>query len=296
MESGSQPTHDLLKSGLLLTVALATATTAGVVWESSMTLAVVAMVATGGVVAVLSRSALQDRTKRNQAGLPVGVDTGRDQQELLTQLSVDMREPLSGIDKFVAGLLNGDIERERTVGLIEAVEAESKTITRKLEDLLTLSRIQTATLEFIFTTMDVANAIEDALLAVGMDNATLDIERGTYAVADPRRTHHVLRNLFQNAIDHGGTDVRVSTILSNDTISIAIEDDGPGLTEISTSMFDPYAKSRAGSAINGIGLGLAVAHRLSEAMHGRLTYNRAAGVTRMTLALPRSRVRYPIEA
>jgi signal transduction histidine kinase/FixJ family two-component response regulator len=83
----------------------------------------------------------------------------------------------------------------------------------------------------------------------------------------------VLANLLRNAANaspkHGVVDLRVVT--GENEVTFTVIDDGPGVpTEISDTMFDPFA----GSANGGTGLGLAIAAYVMQMLGGKLSYHR----------------------
>jgi signal transduction histidine kinase len=86
--------------------------------------------------------------------------------------------------------------------------------------------------------------------------------------------HRAITNLIDNAVRHGGrTDVRVS--LTSPTVTVAIEDDGPGIPETGkAAMFKPFVRGDTARGMNnqtGFGLGLSIARTVIEAHSGTLT-------------------------
>jgi signal transduction histidine kinase len=85
--------------------------------------------------------------------------------------------------------------------------------------------------------------------------------------------HRAITNLIDNAVRHGGkTDVGVTLALS--VVTIAIEDDGPGIAEADKeAMFKPFVRGDAARGMNsqsGFGLGLSIARTVIEAHGGTL--------------------------
>ncbi|WP_197409757.1 sensor histidine kinase, partial [Haloferax profundi] len=94
--------------------------------------------------------------------------------------------------------------------------------------------------------------------------ATLTIESNLSFHADPSRLQQLIENLIRNAIDHGGSDVRIRVGSLNDRSGFFIADDGPGVPEDARQqVFDPgYTTNKAGT-----GLGLAIVKEIVDA-HG----------------------------
>ncbi len=86
--------------------------------------------------------------------------------------------------------------------------------------------------------------------------------------------HRAITNLIDNAVRHGGkADVRVSLTLP--TVTVAIEDDGPGIPDASkAAMFEPFVRGNTARGMNnqtGFGLGLSIARTVIEGHNGTLT-------------------------
>jgi two-component system sensor histidine kinase KdpD len=106
--------------------------------------------------------------------------------------------------------------------------------------------------------------------------------------ADPGLLERVLANLLDNALRHGGeAPVQVVATAGAENAKLAIVDHGPGVGEADREkLFTPFQRmgDRGGA---GVGLGLAVARGLTEAMGGALVADRSpGGGLTMRLRLP----------
>ena len=86
--------------------------------------------------------------------------------------------------------------------------------------------------------------------------------------------HRALTNLVGNAVRHGGkADVCVD--LTASTVTVAIEDDGPGIADaVKKDMFEPFVRGDAARGMNnnsGFGLGLSIVRAVIESHAGTLT-------------------------
>jgi len=111
---------------------------------------------------------------------------------------------------------------------------------------------------------------------VAASEATLH-NRSTLAVqADPSSLKRVLENLFRNAIEHNGADVRVEVGDLDEADGFYVADDGSGISEyVRGSVFEPGVSTRC----DGSGLGLSVVARIVDA-HGwqiRVSESEAGG-------------------
>ena len=92
--------------------------------------------------------------------------------------------------------------------------------------------------------------------------------------AQPEELQRALTNLIDNAVRHGGkATVRASQSAS--TVTIAIEDDGPGIPDsIKDAVFEPFVRGDSARGMTekvGFGLGLSIARAIIEAHGGSLT-------------------------
>jgi len=106
---------------------------------------------------------------------------------------------------------------------------------------------------------------------------------------------YALGNFIENAVDFAQTEVRVSGAWTADTITLTVQDDGPGFPpEILAKLGEPYITTRrAEPGHGGLGLGVFIAITLTERVGGEVELANATGAgARITMTLPRK----PLEA
>jgi signal transduction histidine kinase len=96
---------------------------------------------------------------------------------------------------------------------------------------------------------------------------------------------HALDALLDNALRHGGGTISIDLILTDESVTLRLSDDGPGFTsppfETEGSRVD-----QTGGAVHGLGLPLA--RRLVEAMPGRLVIVRSGPKPQLDIVLRRA--------
>ena len=97
--------------------------------------------------------------------------------------------------------------------------------------------------------------------------------------AEPARIGQALDNLIVNALDHGSGLVRVTGVMGDDTVRVAVSDQGPGISRPLREVMRSPWQGRHGH-------GLAVAARVAELHGGRLTAGSARTGSRVEIELP----------
>ena len=110
--------------------------------------------------------------------------------------------------------------------------------------------------------------------------------------ADPDRLAQAVRNLVRNAAEHtaAGGHVRVSATAGARTVTLAVDDDGPGIPPAERDrVFDRFHRlPGTGHTSGGAGLGLSIVRAVAEAHGGRAVAGASdLGGARMTVELPR---------
>jgi signal transduction histidine kinase len=177
--------------------------------------------------------------------------------------------------------------REIITPMLARIDALNHTV----KDILTYSKPSPPKLQVLALAPLVADVAASARAAV--PGATIDIGGdGGLVRCDPEMTRAVLLNLLLNACYVSGrSPVEVQTSVNGAASEIAISDRGPGLPpEVREHLFEPFISTRPG----GTGLGLPIAHRLTQLQGGTLTlHDREGGGTtalvRLVAAEPQAR-------
>lgn len=210
--------------------------------------------------------------------------------ELAAGVAHEVRNPLGAIQLY-SGLLRNQCRVHRlteAAQLIEKIEAGIQAIEAVVQDTLALApRDRQLSL---CRPADIFARVRDATLqTLSVCRVTLEIDcpNETPAVrADPGGLQRVLVNLVVNAAEASppGRVVRLRAGVETGAVAIRVSDEGTGLPEeIRHRIFDPFFTTKQ----HGTGLGLTIAHRLTEAYGGRLQAdNRPEGGAEFVVWLP----------
>jgi K+-sensing histidine kinase KdpD len=200
---------------------------------------------------------------------------------LLRSISHDLRSPLTSMIAGGSALGSANLTRGERAELSEAIVAEGERLSRLVENLLDMSRLEAGKAEPHREQTDLAEVLDVAREAVARPELVrLALDRDLPTVkADAAQLERAFANLLENAIRHGGgRPVTVRSRLIGDKIAIRVVDQGPGIPESEWQrIFEPFQSGGANGAGGGSGLGLAIAKGFVEANGGEIAVESVIG-------------------
>jgi two-component system sensor histidine kinase KdpD len=165
--------------------------------------------------------------------------------------------------------------------LSEAIVGEGNRLSRLVENLLDMSRLEAGKAESHWEPTDLAEVLDAAREATAEPEVVrLAVARDLPMIAaDAAQLERAFANLLENAVRHGGgRPVLVKSRLIGDKITIRVIDQGPGIPESEwRRIFEPFQHGKADRAQGGAGLGLAIAKGFVEANGGEITVESLPG-------------------
>jgi signal transduction histidine kinase len=215
---------------------------------------------------------------------------GRAKDQFIANISHELRTPLTSIYGFSEVLLEeGFVDPNMAGDLVSLINTESADLARMVEDLLVAAHDEDAPLPMDNGPVEISGELDSVIAPFRRRGI---IVGGTYTsgtvFGDQLRIRQILRNLVANAAQHGGDTIRVYGTVAGSNYVIAVEDDGSGVPgNLVPRLFTRFVhQGEAPLTAGSVGLGLAVAHILTEAMNGSLEYERITGRTGFILTLP----------
>ena len=197
--------------------------------------------------------------------------------DFVSTVSVELRAPLTTIYGFAQTLLREDItfgDAERHT-FMEFISRESARLTSIVDALLNVARLDTGDPSGSLVSTDVASLVTDVVTAAGAvaNGHRLVAEVGPEplaAQADPEKLRQVLDQLVSNALKYspGGGTVSVSAQRRQDTVEVAVADEGVGIPAAERERI--FAKFYKAGGAQGTGLGLFIAQGLVREMGGKI--------------------------
>ncbi len=195
---------------------------------------------------------------------------------LLRSVSHDLRTPLTSIIAAGAALDSPSATAAERRELSEAVVEQGQRLSRLVENLLDVSRLESGKAEPRREPVDLPGLLEAARHSIGASGGVvrLALDPDLPALsADPTQLERAFANLLDNAVVHGeGQPVLVRSRLVGPRLVVRVVDRGPGIPEGERErIFEPFYRTGAGAgAGNGSGLGLAIARGFIEANGGEV--------------------------
>lgn len=200
---------------------------------------------------------------------------------LLRSISHDLRTPLTSIIAGGAALGSATLTEGERGELSEAIVAGGERLSRLVENLLDMSRLEAGKAEPHREQVDLPEVLDVAREAVAHPELIrLAVDRELPTVdADAAQLERAFANLIENAIRHGGgRPVTVRSRLVGDKIAIRVVDQGPGIPESEWErIFEPFQSGAANGVGGGSGLGLAIAKGFVEANGGEIAVESVVG-------------------
>ncbi|MBN2286099.1 MAG: HAMP domain-containing histidine kinase [Tissierellales bacterium] len=216
------------------------------------------------------------------------IDQSRAQEMFLQNASHEIRTPLMSIQGYAEGIVNGvfaDISHPTSI-----ICEESKRLNALVEELLTLSRIESHTYEKELKVYNLTDMIKEYLQKIRgyaiKENKELILsvneDRIEVKVSDALLSAVVI-NIVSNAIKYAHSYAEVSLFTKGNSAVIKIRDDGSGIDEKDLPhIFERFYKGKKGH----FGLGLSIAKSAVTSMGGEITvYNNQGAVFEISLPL-----------
>jgi PAS domain S-box-containing protein len=219
--------------------------------------------------------------------------------EFLSRMSHEFRTPLNAVLGF-AQLLELDPLSADQRASVEHILAGGRHLLDLVNNVLEMSQLDTESLRASIEPVPVSAVITDVVEAMAEPaaHAGVDVQvvtdlrvEGLSALTDRHRLQQVLHNLLSNAIkfNRRGGRVVVTCRADDKQLSIDVVDTGHGIANDAMGrLFQPLERLMTDpDAIDGLGIGLALSHRIVQLMGGRLTATSEVGVgSTFTLTLP----------
>ena len=221
--------------------------------------------------------------------------------EFLANMSHEFRTPMHAIINFA----RQGIERiekwdnEKHVKNLSSIKESGERLSRLLNDLLDLSKLESQSIQYEIKPHDIIELIDSSKSEVELLAKAKDININTYyekeeqliIECDRDKMIQVIINLLSNAIKFTtqGKKIKIECKQSDLTLILSFSDEGLGVPENELSeIFDKFVQSsKTKTGAGGTGLGLAICKQIIEAHHGKIwAKNNEEGGASFTITIP----------
>jgi two-component system phosphate regulon sensor histidine kinase PhoR len=203
-------------------------------------------------------------------------------QDFVANVSHELRTPLTTIKGYAETLLEGALKEEVALQFVQVIKRQSDRLTKIVEDLLTLSKIELKEFQLKVEVLSFPELFEDVLhdIQEAAEKKKISISIGLPAPlmvkADRNYLEQILINLIDNAIKYGreGGEITLAAIQKDGgEIEVSVRDNGIGIPqEDLPRIFERFYRVDKGRSrdLGGTGLGLSIVKHLVQAHGGRI--------------------------
>ena len=206
----------------------------------------------------------------------------RDRKDFISNVSHDLRTPLTSIRGFVEGMIDGTVPSDKTTHYLEIVRQETLRLQTLVSTMFDASLLESGQ-ELNQTVFDINTVLREDIIGLepllaaknlGVQTDLLEDDQGRLPVIGDREAiSRVIYNILSNAASYTPEDgvIALTTRLSTrpKEIEVIIDDSGPGIPEHEMPyIFDRFYKVDKSRTAKGSGLGLYICRTILSA-HGQ---------------------------
>lgn len=216
------------------------------------------------------KSAVEEETKSQ-----------RMKAELITNVSHDLKTPLTAIITYINLLKEENITEEQRREYLDTLERKSLRLKVLIEDLFEVSKANSQTVTLNIMDVDIMNLVKqvtfemsDKLEASGLDVRMNLTDEKVILPLDSQKTYRIYENLLGNVAKYAlpGTRVYINGFRIDDTVIITMKNISAQEITVDTSeLTERFVRGDASRNTEGSGLGLAIAKGFMELQGGELS-------------------------
>ena len=222
-------------------------------------------------------------------------------KELISNISHDLKTPITAVKGYVEGLLDGVADTpEKQQKYLRTIYNKANDMDRLINELTFYCKIDTNRIPYTFNKIHISDYFEDCVdeLSVELESSGVSLtyfnylEEDAVVIADAEQLKRVINNIVSNSLKYmdkpkGVINIRLRDV--GDFIQIEIEDNGKGIAAKDLPyIFDRFYRTDASrnSSKGGSGIGLSIVKKIMEDHGGQVWATSKEGTgTTMYLAL-----------
>ena len=203
----------------------------------------------------------------------------RTKAELITNVSHDIKTPLTSIINYVDLLKKEDIDNEKAREYIDVLEKKADRLKMLILDLIEASKTSTGNIELEYMKLSFSELVnqcsaeyEDKFAESGLELVKNINDEGAFINADGRRVFRIIDNILNNAVKYAqpGTRVYLDLVKRDGELILSLKNTSKEMLNISAEeLTERFVRGDRSRNSEGSGLGLSIAKNLTELQGGR---------------------------
>ena len=210
-------------------------------------------------------------------------DIEKNYEDFISTVSHELRTPLTSIRGFSQTMLSSwdKLDDENKKKFIKIIEEQSNRLIHLVENMLSVTKLQTTNNNFIFNELEIKTPIEQIISIIKNQYPTRNFEfiykNSTPNVfVDKDKFQQIMTNLIENGAKYSteNSTIRITTNFSSCDVKISVTNLGPGIAqEDYERIFTKFARidNPLTRKVQGSGLGLYITKNLVEKMCGQIS-------------------------
>ena len=233
-----------------------------------------------GEIGVMYRN-YEDMRLRLKESADEKIEREKQNKELISNISHDLKTPITAIKGYSQGLLEGVAANpEKQMKYVRIIYNKANDMNNLINELTLYSSIDNNRIPYNFVRLNVGDYFGDCIEEIGADLESKSIKLNysnltapqTQIVADPEQIKRVINNIVSNSVkylgrDDGSGQIDIRILDEIDSIRVELEDNGKGIAQKDIpNIFDRFYRTDASrnSKQGGSGIGLSIVKKIVE--------------------------------
>ena len=206
-------------------------------------------------------------------------------KELISNISHDLKTPITAIKGYVEGLLDGVADTpQKQEKYLRTIYNKANDMDRLINELSFYSKIDTNRIPYNFNKINVREYFDDCIEDIGLEldeqhvglSYDNEVSGDVVVIADAEQLKRVINNIVGNSVkymDKQDKFIQIRVLDVGDFVQVEIEDNGKGIAAKDLPyIFDRFYRTDASrnSSKGGSGIGLSIVHKIMEDHGGKV--------------------------
>jgi signal transduction histidine kinase len=193
--------------------------------------------------------------------------------ELITNVSHDIKTPLTSIINYIDLLRKEDLKNEKAAGYLDVLSSKSWRLKNLIEDLVEVSKASSGNITLHLESLNIVELVkqamgefEDRFINHRLDTIVTFPSEPIYIKADGRSTYRIIENIFSNVNKYAleGTRVYVDIVTDDISVTVSVKNISKNKLNItSEELVERFVRGDTSRNTEGSGLGLSIAQSLA---------------------------------